>query len=237
MVVELLDFAALSEAEGIVIVRCEQIQIVFQRVQIADQLSGHRKGEKDLKKVNESGIRIFYLGNKMRWNQPGDENTPDGTAQTLADIKFLLDAAPNAYIMLRLVVNPSADWINAHPDEQVRFNDGSREPVICSSAGDKPLDGMISFASESWKREGKAALLEYLEDLEASPLFERVIGVFLSAGGTGEWYYPGENRMHNEKKGTYADFSEPFRTGRRGGAAGEAGFSSHPQSNLHQRGR
>lgn len=164
-----------------------------------------------LKKVCATGIRIFYLENKMRWNQPGDEHTPDGAAQTLADMKLLLDAAPDAYIMLRLVVNPSADWINAHPDEQVRFNDGSREPVICSSAGDKPLDGMISFASESWRREGKEALLAYLEELQASPMFDRVIGVFLSAGGTGEWYYPGENRMHNEKKGTYADFSEPFR--------------------------
>jgi hypothetical protein len=163
-----------------------------------------------LKRIGETGIRIFFVENRMRWNQPGDENTPDGTAQTLSDVKTLLEAVPEAYVMLRVVVNPNTEWINRHPDEQVLFNDGSHEPVLCTSAGGM-VDGMISFASPSWKEEGKAALLDYLSELKKDPSFERVIGVFLCAGGTGEWYYPGDHRMHNEEKGTYADCSETFR--------------------------
>lgn len=163
-----------------------------------------------LKRLGENGIKIYYLENKMRWNQPGDENTPDGTTQTIEDMKLLLEAVPDAYIILRLVVNPDVKWINNHPDEQVLFNDGSKESVDCSSAGGV-VDGMISFASESWRRDGKAAVLEYLNELAKTSMFEHVIGIFLCAGGTGEWYYPGNNRMHNEEKGTYADFSEPFR--------------------------
>ncbi len=164
-----------------------------------------------LKRIGEAGIRIFFLGSMMRWNRPGDADTPDGIAQTLADIRFVLDAVPDAYIVLRTVVDPTAEWIAAHPDEQVLFSDGTHEPVLCTSGENKPTVGMISFASESWKREGKAALIEYLTELKKDPVFERVIGVFLCAGGTGEWYYPGKHRMHNEDKGTYADCSEAFR--------------------------
>ena len=163
-----------------------------------------------LKKLRESGIRIFYLTTAMRWNRPGTESEPDGVTDTLRRMQQLLDIVPDAYIMFRLNVNPSVEWINAHPEEQVLFNDGSHEPVICTSAGKEPLDGMISFASGKWRAEGKQAIEDYLAEMEQSPLFDRVIGFFLCAGGTDEWYYPGEARLDNEKKGTYADFSAPF---------------------------
>lgn len=164
-----------------------------------------------LKRLRESGIRVFYLETTTRWNNPGDEKTPDGITKTLRDMKLLLDAVPDAYIMLRLNVSPNVKWINEHPEEQVQFNDGKRKPVICTSAGREPVDGMVSFASEKWKEDGAKALEEYFDEIDGNPMFERVIGYFLCAGGTGEWYYPGETRMHDDKTGDYADFSEPFR--------------------------
>ena len=164
-----------------------------------------------IKKLGEAGIRIFYLISSMRWNRPGSDTEPDGVTQTLAGIKRIVDIIPDAYIILRLNVGPNTEWINSHPDEQLLFNDGSRERLICTSAGPEPVDGMVSFASTAWREDGARALEEYYNEISQSPLFDRVIGYFLCAGGTSEWYYPGENRLRNLKKGTYADFSEPFR--------------------------
>lgn len=164
-----------------------------------------------LKKLGDIGIRIFYVFSSMRWNNPGNALKPDGVTETLNRITHILEAVPDAYIILRLNVNPSVEWINSHPEEQVLFNDGSHHPVICTTAGSEPVDGMISFASEKWREEGATALREFFDEISESPLFERVIGYFLCAGGTSEWYYPSSVRMQNNEKGTYADFSEPFR--------------------------
>jgi hypothetical protein len=148
----------------------------------------------------------------MNWNDPEDENNPGGLKKTLQDMQDLLDVVPDAYIFIRLNMNPNVEWINSRPEEQVLFSDGTHEPVLCTSAvGGMNVDGMVSFASEAWRRDGEAALREYVAELEKSPLFDHVIGFFLSAGGTGEWYYPDKHRMHNEEKNTYADCSEPFR--------------------------
>jgi hypothetical protein len=50
--------------------------------------------------------------------------------------------------------------------------------------------------------------MAYFDELESSPHFNRIIGSFLCAGGTSEWYYPGSMEQPN---GAYADISEPFR--------------------------
>ncbi len=164
-----------------------------------------------LRRLGEAGIRLYFLMCRTSWNQPAGPGAADGNSQLLEDLQLVMEAVPDAWIMLRLDITPTSEWINERPGEQVLFNDGSREQVECSSAGPELLDGMISFASEAWRREGKTALLEFLAVLETSPYYERVVGFFLCGGGTGEWYYPGEHRMHNAEKGTYADFSEPFR--------------------------
>lgn len=164
-----------------------------------------------IKKLGDAGMRIFYISSAMRWNRPGNGDIPDGVTKTIDDIKNLIDIIPDAYVVLRLNVSPNTEWINAHPSEQLLFNDGSRERVICTSASIEPVDGMVSFASLEWRKDGENALCDYYKEISESPYFDRVIGYFLCAGGTGEWYYPGEHRLHNSEKGTYADFSEPFR--------------------------
>jgi len=44
--------------------------------------------------------------------------------------------------------------------------------------------------------------------LKNPPHFDRIIGFFLCAGGTSEWYYP---TGLVKSRGAYGDFSEPFR--------------------------
>lgn len=176
-----------------------------------------------LKDLGEAGLKIYYIVANTPWNEPAtdpDSSRPaqwlagnaepwqDGLTKTLADIEFLLDAVPDAYVILRLNVSPPAEWVNAHPEEMLTYSDGKPRPVICTSVGREILDGMHSLCSEAWRRDGDKALDEYFEALEKSPHYDRIIGFFLCAGGTSEWYYPQDLEPAD---GAYGDFSEPFR--------------------------
>ena len=163
-----------------------------------------------LQKLGEAGLKVHYVQCSTRWHNPGDPATgkPDGLEKALAAIRKLLDAIPDAYVMLRLNVSPPADWVNAHPEEQVTFDDGSHRKVICTSVGKEPLDGMHSLCSEKWMAEEDRAIADFFTELAKRPEAKHVIGTFLCAAGTGEWYYP---QALVTDDGHYGDFSEPFR--------------------------
>ena len=170
------------------------------------------------KRLNSTGIRIFYITVSMRWNKSRD-NTEikgaiglDGVEETYYKLEQILTAVPDAYIILRLNVNPNREWINTHPEEQLLYNDGKHHPVLCTSASlTEKCDGMVSFASLKWRDEGAEAIRDYINEVSQNPLFDRVIGYFLCAGGTSEWYYPDDIRLQNDDMELFADFSEPFR--------------------------
>lgn len=161
------------------------------------------------RKLGKAGLKVFYIGVETDWLRPGGNGEKSGTEKALEDIRMLLDAVPDAYVMLRLNVSPPRDWVNAHPEEQVVFNDGSHQPVICTSVSMQPIDGMHSMCSELWRRDGDRAIEDFFAKLSKAPEFSHVIGTFLCAAGTGEWYYP--QGIQDLSKGIYADCSEPFR--------------------------
>ncbi len=178
-----------------------------------------------IRALGQSGIKIFYVIADMRWNRPGDpffkpakpswawfarpDMAVDGLTETLRDIQFLMENVPDAYVMLRLNVSPPVSWINDHPQEQVLYSDGSHQPVVLTNASRYvPVEGMHSLCSEGWWEAADEAIREYFDEVTKSPYFDRVIGFFLCAGGTSEWYYP---TPLVKKNGAYGDFSEPFR--------------------------
>lgn len=177
-----------------------------------------------LKKLGEAGIRIFYVVASPDWNQPGDPSfkkyprewawfiRPDmsrpGSEIFLSDMNTLFEAVPDAYVILRLNVGPSVAWINEHPEEQVQYSDGQQHPVLCTSASRyEEVDGMHSMCSKRWQQEADQAIHAFFDMLETTRHYDRVIGVFLCAGGTSEWYYPNPLVLPN---GAYGDFSQPF---------------------------
>ena len=164
-----------------------------------------------LHRLGEAGLRIFYVTTSTQWNQPGDpaRGIPDDLEQAMRDIDVLMEAVPDAWVILRLNVSPPVSWIHEHPEELVRFSDGKTRPLFCTSVSrEVPIEGMFSLCSEAWRRDADKALAEYFDALEKSRHFSRVIGFFLCSGGTSEWYYP--QGLVNED-GSYGDFSEPFR--------------------------
>lgn len=177
-----------------------------------------------LRDLGEAGIKIFYIVANTPWNdpqrEPRDGMRPDwlagnaaphldGLTKTLSDIDFLIDAVPDAYVMLRLNVSPPPEWVNSHPEEMLTYSDGSHRQVICTSVGRGDIiDGMHSLCSEAWRHDADEALSQYFDSLERSPHYDRIVGFFLCAGGTSEWYYP---QGLETDDGAYGDFSEPFR--------------------------
>lgn len=163
-----------------------------------------------MRKLGEAGLKVYYVSCATRWLEPGDKTKGrlDGVEAAVRGIRKVLDAVPDAWVMLRLNVSPPREWVNAHPEEQLTYDDGSHRRVICTSVGREPIDGMHSLCSEAWMAEEDKALADFYGELAKHPEFERVIGTFLCAAGTGEWYYPQELVTAD---GRYGDFSEPFR--------------------------
>ena len=163
-----------------------------------------------MKKLGEAGIKVYYVTCATRWLQPGDaaKGVPDGVTAAVRGVRQILDSVPDARVMLRLNVSPPRDWVNAHPEEQLAYDDGSHRKVICTSVGCEPIDGMHSLCSEAWMAEEDKALADFFGEFAKYPEFERVIGTFLCAGGTSEWYYP---QGLTTGDGHYGDFSAPFR--------------------------
>ena len=71
------------------------------------------------------------------------------------------------------------------------------------------IPGMYSFSSDKWKADAARALQEFCDEVDRLPFGERVIGYFLAAGGTSEWYPV--NAICDRRKNKYGDFSPAFR--------------------------
>jgi len=164
-----------------------------------------------LGKIGAAGLKIHYVCCATRWLDPGDpaKGRPDGIEAARKEIRKILDAIPDAYVMLRLNVSPPADWVNAHPEELITFSDGKPRKVICTSVSMQPTDGMHSLCSKAWMKRADEAIAEFFGELSKTSEFGHVIGTFLCAAGTGEWYYPQPLVVDGGK--AWGDFSEPFR--------------------------
>jgi hypothetical protein len=67
---------------------------------------------------------------------------------------------------------------------------------------------MYSLCSEAWREDGGKALTDFCDAVDQAPFADRVIGYFLAAGGTSEWYPVNPLTLRDE--GKYADFSPAF---------------------------
>ena len=163
-------------------------------------------------KLRQSGIRVFFLMVDTAWNRAVQEKEGifvDGLAYAKASLRALLKGAPDAYVILRVNMSPPASWVDAHPDEQIKYSDGSHRRANCSTCHpDGWVDGMYSLSSDAWREEASKQLALFMAEMAKEPGFDRVIGTFLGAGGTDEWYYP---QLLHQDDGAYGDFSEPFR--------------------------
>ncbi|GHV28759.1 hypothetical protein AGMMS4952_13270 [Spirochaetia bacterium] len=163
-----------------------------------------------IKALGESGLRIFFLMANTSWLRPGIKGLePSGLEAFCKNAEDLLREVPDAWIIVRIGLHPPVDWMMNHREELMTYNDGSQqESILASEVHEDRIPGMYSFASELWRADAAAALTEFCDAVDKRAFADRVIGYFLAAGGTSEWYPV--NSIHEWDSGRYGDFSPPF---------------------------
>ena len=175
------------------------------------------KDEEYLRDLRKAGIRIFFVFANTDWLRPGKslEESQDwrewgGFASFQSEAERLLRVVPDAYIIVRIGMHPPVSWMESHPDDLLRYSDGKTMPcVINSEVHYDRVPGCYSLCSEAWRKDGGEALMHFYDQVEHSPIADRVIGYFLGAGGTSEWYYV--NQITEAGMNKYADVSPAFR--------------------------
>ena len=169
-----------------------------------------------LKKLREAGIRIFFVFANSDWMRPGrkDDNgniiEKSGFETFDDEVNALLKVVPDAYIMVRIGMHPPTDWVDAHPDDVVTYNDNTfKKTTIISEIHEDTFCGHYFLGSENWRQDGKKALDSFIDRLEKKEYFDRIIGFFFAAGGTSEWYYT--ERLIDYSNNRYGDFSKAFK--------------------------
>lgn len=134
--------------------------------------------------LGKSGVKIYFLICDTVWLKKD--------AVELFDIeaRALLNAVPDAYIIPRIGMHPTNEWIKDNPDECIRYSDGSSPPVhLFSESYETDLPAHYSLCSSKWREDAGKALKETWDILMQLPYANRIVGCFLAAGGTSEWYY------------------------------------------------
>jgi len=132
-----------------------------------------------LRALGEAGLRVFFLEHYLYWN--GD-NALDRLSE-LAELT--LRCVPEAWLMLRTGLYPPLAWMEAHPEEVIQFADGTPADTWFGAGTHTQ-----ALCSRAWRDDQTRQLDHFLPWLAAQPFSARVIGFFLNAGGTGEWYIP-----------------------------------------------
>ncbi len=156
--------------------------------------------------LGKAGIKVFYIECNTDWLNPDEFVTLDKR------IGILLKAIPDANIILRVALHPPMQWIKDNPGELVTYSDGSNvtsDPGWLCSFYEEGVPNVYSLASEKWRNDASAALIRFIGQVGLKFYGDHIIGYFLAAGGTSEWY--SSAGTINREKNIYSDLSESFR--------------------------
>ena len=156
------------------------------------------------KALGESGIKVFYIVCDTLWL------AKDAIEKFNEEATILLSVVPDAYIIPRISLHPTEEWMKNNPDEIVKYSDDRCVPTkMYMETFQRIMDGMYSLCSEKWREDAGKALMETIEELMKLPCADRIAGFFLCAGGTSEWYYI--NPLDYPEDGAYGDFSKALK--------------------------
>lgn len=116
----------------------------------------------------------------------------DGTISAeplIRSIREILKINPDAAIMVRLFILQPEWWLDAHPEEQVRFSlypdNGFPEAVRQNPDEIK----RVSFASDLWRESMNQVIPELLRQLAESPEGDAIFSFLVVGGEWAEWFY------------------------------------------------
>ena len=158
------------------------------------------------RRLGAAGIKIYFLICDTVWLK---SNALDLFRE---EAEILLEVVPDAYIIPRIGLHPTNEWMEAHPEEMLTYDDGSRPGVhLFSESYETDIPAHYSLCSRKWREAAGKALEETWLKLMALPYADRIVGCFFAAGGTSEWYYMLPMTTGKAADGRCGDFSEAFR--------------------------
>ncbi|MCL5270045.1 MAG: beta-galactosidase [bacterium] len=127
-----------------------------------------------------AGVNFFSFLTDAPWPEPGQP--ADWTKlDSLCDA--VLEANPQALLLVRLNLNPPVWWGKAHPDDVMQWEDGRRRPETGFSA---PVGGVV--ASPQYRHDAAQTLAATVAHLEEK-YGDHVAGYHPSGQNTNEWFY------------------------------------------------
>ena len=115
------------------------------------------------KALGEAGVKIYFLICDTLWLKPNALELFDYEARAL------LEAVPDAYIVPRIGMHPTNEWIKENPDECIRFSDGSSPGVnLFTESYVTDLPSHYSMASSKWREDAGEALQKHWKMPEAT---------------------------------------------------------------------
>jgi hypothetical protein len=152
----------------------------------------------------DNNVNLIWLNIK-----DGFDWEPDVPASFLSmdkQMAIVLNANPDAYVVLNVplgtVYNPGMKkkWVDLHPDQLVKKDDGSDDVGGFQGAVVKGQ----SYASPVWKHDAEKAWRELIRHVRSSSYADRVIGYVPVSGLSWEWFYWGSQSRE------FVDYSKPF---------------------------
>ena len=122
----------------------------------------------------KSGVNLVTVPMHLTWTHPGE--TPDFSyLDGVCD--YILAANPNALIIPRININAPNWWLDAHPDDEMRWEGPKKNPGRAASV-----------ASPVYRKEAEAQLLALIAHLEAA-YGDHMAGYHVAGQNSNEWFY------------------------------------------------
>ena len=135
------------------------------------------------KSLGESGIKLFFVASDTEWGHPGIHE------KFVEECQAILDVVPDAYFIVRIGLNPPVGFLNDKKDDCFTLSNGEIRPVkVTSFSYGKDHEALYALPSKAWRSCTEKALLETIDFHRNSKVGDRIVGYFLCAWATSEWY-------------------------------------------------
>lgn len=151
------------------------------------------QAQRNIRNFGNVGINLVNVdtGIHLGWHK----TTPFEPDAIIMEIASVLEANPNAHILVRLHMNPPYWWLRDNPEECViyRTNEGDIKGIDNGEsdrliANDASEHMRVSLASQKWIDEACEKLELLCNALIGTPEGEALLGIQVACGIYGEWH-------------------------------------------------
>ena len=170
------------------------LPILYGLSDIPASASTSAQAQRNIRAFARAGIGFVCADTELRlgWHK----HTPFDADALISEVAGVLDANPEAGVLLRLHVNPPYFWLRDHPSELVRYReaDGTDRDGIDDGESDRLIRDdfshhmRVSLASEVWLAEAGEKLRAFCRAIADTPEGNALIGIQIACGGYGEWH-------------------------------------------------